>query len=115
MRIAVPSESGKIDGDVSDRFARAAYFILYDTDSGEYGALENFGVGAHGAGPRAVQMLAAEGVDVVILPGIGQKAFEALVASGMRAFLAKPGSVEENIEMYKRGELEEVRTPTRSG
>ncbi len=115
MKIAIPSETGNIDGNVSERFARAEYFIVYDTEKGEYTVLDNSGLGAHGAGPRTIQMLASEGVDAVILPGIGQKAFEALVASGMKAFFAKPGSVKDNLDMYERGELEEIKAPTKGG
>ncbi len=113
MKIAVPSNGETLDSMVADRFARAEYFIIYDDTTGEYSAIPNGGVGAHGAGPRVVQMLAREGADVLIVPGMGQNAFGATLAAGIRPFLARPGTVRQNIEWFKQGALEELTSPTR--
>ncbi len=115
MRVAVAASGNDLSSKLADRFARADYFIVYDTDSGEYEVVENQVAmsQAHGAGPRVVQMIASLGVDAVILPGIGSNAFDALSAAGVKAYIGKPVSVEENIKMLLNGELEEVKSPTR--
>ncbi len=115
MRVAVAASGNDLSSKLADRFARADYFIVYDTDSGEYEVIENQVAmsQAHGAGPRVVQMIASLGVDAVILPGIGSNAFEALSAAGVKAYIGKPVSVEENIKMLLNGKLEEVKSPTR--
>ncbi len=113
MRIAIAASGGDLSSKLADRFARAEYFIVYDTDSGSYEAIENTVSQAHGAGPRVVQMIASLGVDAVILPGIGSNAFDALTAAGVKAYIGKPVSVEENVKMFLEGNLEEVHSPTR--
>ncbi|MCD6450435.1 MAG: NifB/NifX family molybdenum-iron cluster-binding protein [Thermotogaceae bacterium] len=113
MRIVVPSNGDTLDSMVAERFARADYFIVYDDTTNEFFAIPNGGLGAHGAGPRVVQMIAREGADVIIVPGMGQNAFSAATAAGIKPYLARPGTVRQNIEWFKRGELEELTTPTR--
>ncbi len=115
MKIAVPANGRDLSNPVADRFARAEFFIIYDDSTGNFDVLENSSLGSHGAGPRVVQFLASQGVDVLIVPGMGQNAFGAMMAAGLRAYLAVPGSVGENIELFKSGKLEEMRFPTRAG
>lgn len=114
MRIAIPANGKDLQSSVADRFARAEFFIIYDDATGDYEVLENVSFGFHGAGPRVVQYLASQGVDVMIVPGMGQNAFGALMASGLKAYLARPGSVKDNIELFKQGKLEEMEAPRRA-
>ncbi len=113
MRVAIAASGGDLSSKLADRFARAEYFIVYDTDSKDYEVIENTVSQAHGAGPKVVQMVASLGVDAVILPGIGSNAFDALYAAGVKAYIGKPVSVEENIKLLLEGSLEEVKSPTR--
>ena len=115
MKVAVASSGENLSSKLADRFARAEYFIIYDTESGNYEVVENTTAEAHGAGPRVVQMIASYGVDAMIVPGMGGNAFSALMAAGIKAYLGKPVSVEENIKMLQNGELEELKAPTRAG
>jgi predicted Fe-Mo cluster-binding NifX family protein len=115
MRVAVAASGRDLSANLADRFARAEYFIIYDLESGDFQVVDNSTLEAHGAGPRVVQMLASQGIDAIILPGIGRNAFEALNAVGIKAYLGKPGSVMENIEMFKNGDLEELKAPTKMG
>ena len=115
MKVAVAASGSDLKSKLADRFARAEYFIVYDTESGEYEVIENSTAEAHGAGPRVVQTIASYGVDAVIVPGMGRNAFDALMAAGVKAYLGKPVSVEENIKMLMNGELEELKAPTRMG
>ena len=41
MKIAVTSRTTSLDGEVDPRFGRAAYFIIYDTESDEFKAIDN--------------------------------------------------------------------------
>ncbi len=114
MRVVVASSGKDLSSKLADRFARAEFFIIYDTDSGEYEVLENSVAisQAHGAGPRVVQMIVSQGVDAIIVPGMGANAFDALSAAGIKAYFGRPTSVEENLELFKEGKLEEMKTPT---
>ena len=115
MKVAVAASGNDLKSKLADRFARAEYFIIYDTKSGEYEVVENITPESHGAGPRVVQTIASHGVDAVIVPGVGKNAFDALNAAGIKAYLGKPLSVEENIKMLASGDLEELKAPTRMG
>ena len=109
------SSGRELSSSVADRFARAEFFVIYDTESGEYEVVENTVAGSHGAGPRVVQMLASYGVDALVVPGVGQNAFGAIMAAGIEVYQSVPGSVEKNIELFKEGKLEKITSPTRMG
>jgi predicted Fe-Mo cluster-binding NifX family protein len=83
--IAVPSD-GRSEGDpVSERFARASYFLLFDEEGTLQQVIENKAKEAgHGAGGRAVQELSRQGVSVVLAPRVGPKAQGALDAAGIK-------------------------------
>ena len=114
MKIAIPSSGKTLDSIVADRFARAEYFIIYDDVKNDYTVVPNSEVGAHGMGPKVVQMLAREGADVLIIPGMGRNAFDATVAAGIKPYMAKPGTVGQNIEWFKQGILEELMSPRKA-
>ena len=113
MKICVPSKGKDPSSEVDDRFARAEFFAIYDTDSGEYEFVENTIAGAHGAGPKVVQFLASKGVNVVIAYNVGMNAYSVIQESGISVYLAKGGTVEENVKAYLDGELKEFGGPTR--
>lgn len=83
--IAVPSD-GRSEGDqISERFARASYFLLFDEEGTLQKVLENKAKEAgHGAGGQAVQELSRQGVSVVLAPRVGPKAQAALDAAGIK-------------------------------
>ena len=113
MKICVPTKGKDPSSDVDDRFARAEVFAVYDTDTGSYEFIENTATSAHGMGPRVVQLLSSKGVKVVITSNVGANAHEIMKESGISVYLAKNGSVEENIKAYLEGKLEKFDSPTR--
>jgi len=88
--IAVPSDGKTVDSQISDRFARASFFLVFDEEGLLREVIENKAKEAgHGAGGQAVQELSRSGVFVVLAPRIGPKAQAALNAAGMEFYEVK--------------------------
>ena len=91
MRVAISSDSGKLESEISPVFGRCPYFIIAEIENKKIvnvEAIKNTSAGQiGGAGISAAQMIAEKEVKAVITGNIGPK------ASGvMRQF---------NIEVYK--------------
>ena len=84
MKVCITAQDATPDALVDERFGRAPYFILMDTASGTWEALENpFAAGGGGVGPKAAQLLIAHGAKAVITGQIGGNAQEVLAAGGI--------------------------------
>ncbi len=67
MKIAVSATGGSIHARVEDRFARAAYYVIVDSETMRFGLVSNPSVTSeHGAGPEAASLLHDRGVAVVV-------------------------------------------------
>ncbi len=79
MIVAIPASSNKTDALIDERFARCAFFCLYNTDTKQVDFKENNKRDASGGvGPQVVEFLAINGVNEVLSVEIGPKAQEAL-------------------------------------
>jgi predicted Fe-Mo cluster-binding NifX family protein len=107
MKVAVTSSGPELGSAVDPRFGRARYFIIVDTDTGEFRAIDNEQNlnAAQGAGIQAAQHVAAEGVEAVITGHCGPKAFRTLSTGGIKVFTSGIGTVAEAIEQLKAGAL----------
>ena len=85
MKIAIPSKGKTLDSAPDDRFGRAPYFAVIDTESRKFTLIENTAAAAPGGvGPQAVGMLSREGVKVVIAGRVGGNAHNALKEAGIQ-------------------------------
>ena len=107
MRIAVTSDGTSPEAPVDARFGRAAGFIVFDTDTGAYEAVDNTtNLGAvQGAGIQAGEAVARLGVECLITGHCGPKAFRFLRAAGIRVCTGAHGTVREAIEAFQGGDL----------
>jgi predicted Fe-Mo cluster-binding NifX family protein len=104
MKIAITSMGDNLESKVSERFGRAPYFIIYDTDTGDFTAVKNGAEAVeHGAGPRAVKLITDSGADVIITGNLGVNAMESIKSSGMKYFtgITSDKTVSQIIEEYK--------------
>ncbi len=113
MKIALPAKSNTLDSEIDERFARAEGFIIFDDQTKDFEFIKNSMPDAHGAGPKAVQKLAEKDVKVLIIPSVGNNAFQAIQASNIKAYFSVKASVKENLDKYFSGSLEEISNPTR--
>lgn len=106
MKIIITANGDKIDQPFNPRFGRADYFILVDSETRQAQAFANPAMGSHaGAGPQAVQFIAAHKPDAIISGRFGPNAFSALEAAGIKAYLADNGTVSEVLDQFLAGQL----------
>ena len=103
MKVAVTSQGSVLSSELDPRFGRARYFVLVDTESGEFTAHDN-GTNleaAHGSGVQAAQDIVDLGVDAVITGNIGPKAEAALQAGNVEICKQNWGTVRDAVEQFK--------------
>jgi len=87
MKICLSSTGNNLDSPVDPRFGRAQYFLIVDSESLQFEAIPNQGMGmARGAGIAAAQMIASSGTQAIITGNMGPNAFMALQGSGIKIF-----------------------------
>ena len=108
MNIAVTAKGKTLESEVDPRFGRSAYFIIYDTETGDFAAMDNTQNlnAAQGAGIQAAQNIINTGSKVLITGHCGPKAFRTLAAGEVEVYTDASGTVREAVEKYLAGELE---------
>ncbi len=107
MKIAITSTGKSLDSAIDSRFGRAKTFIVFDTETNGFEAIDNAQNlnASQGAGIQAAQNLVNAGAEILITGHCGPKAFKTLVAGNIKVFYASKGLVEEVINQYKNNEL----------
>jgi len=105
--VAVTAMSDGPDARVDPRFGRAAWFVIYDTDTQAWSSVSNSGgaSAAQGAGVQAAQAVARAGATVLLTGHCGPKAFRALDAAGVAVRTGASGTVREAVYAYLEGRL----------
>jgi len=86
-RIAIAANSPSTEGLVASRFARAPYFAIYSQADMSFSFLKNQAVNASsGASVEAAKLLLEQDIDYVLVPKLGNKAFDALEAMNIEAY-----------------------------
>ncbi|MCK5109355.1 MAG: DUF5320 family protein [Methanosarcinales archaeon] len=113
MKICVTSTGPSLDAPVDPRFGRCQYFMIVDSETLEYEAMQNPSIGASGgAGIQAAQTVAGKGVSVVVTGNLGPNAVQTLTAAGITMVTGASGTVRDAVEQYKSGGLSQTESPT---
>ena len=110
MKIVVSAKGGTPESEVDPRFGRAACFLVFDTESGAWQAVDNVSAisAAHGAGIQSAETVCRLGADTVISGHVGPKAFTVLVAGGVKIYRGDARTAREAVEAFQRGQLAEL-------
>ncbi len=110
MKIAIASSGKTLDSQVDPRFGRCPYFLVVDSKTEEFKALENTaGASPRGAGISAAQLVVNKGAEAVIAGNFGPNAINVLGASKIKIFAGISGiTAQEALKQYKEGELKEA-------
>jgi predicted Fe-Mo cluster-binding NifX family protein len=109
LKVAITSTGKHMDSMLDERFGRASYFIITDTDSHECKAFENTSISsAHGTGVQVAQFVAGLGAKALITGNVGPNAIKVLKASGIDVFRANSMTVTQALKSFSEGKLEET-------
>lgn len=110
MKICIPAK-GPDSGDlVDERFGRAPYYLIHDTETGTITSYKNPAAEAMGGvGPRAAQFLLDHDVNTLVTARVGGNALGALKAGGITILLYEEtgGTVRDAIAASAGGGLRE--------
>lgn len=118
MKVAISTQSNDIDALVDPRFGRARWFVVADSESTDWVALDNTAnvEAAGGAGVQAASTVAAKGAEAVITGNVGPNAHKALAAGGIAVYQIGNGvTARDAMAALARGELTAVAGPTVTG
>ena len=107
MRVAVSATGNTIDSQVDERFGRASYFVVVDTETMGCEVIENSQnmQAMQGAGVQAAGNVVEADVEYVFTGHCGPKAFRVLSEAGVKIVVGISGTVKDAVEAFKRGEL----------
>lgn len=114
MKIAISAQGNDLDSLVDPRFGRARWFVIADTENGEWRSHDNAANAdaAHGAGVRTGEAVAGLGVEAVVTGDVGPNAFRVLEAASVRIMLTGGGTVREALQLVRDGALPQANTAT---
>ena len=113
MKICITSQGDNLDAQIDPRFGRCQYFIIVDTETQEFEAIENPSISTMGgAGVQSGQLVASKNVKAVLTGNVGPNAFQALQAAGVDVITDVSGRIKETIEKYKKGEIKPTQGPS---
>jgi predicted Fe-Mo cluster-binding NifX family protein len=112
MKVAISSTGPTLEADVDPRFGRCQYFIVADTETMEFEAINNTSAtAAGGAGISAAQMIVKKGVEAVLTGNCGPNAHQVLSPAGIKVITGVSGKVKDAIEDYRAGRFKETSQP----
>jgi len=114
MKLCVTSSGRSLDDTIDPRFGRCQYFIIVDSESMQFEAIENPAMSAGGgAGIQAAQLVANKGAEVVLTGNAGPNAFNTLQAAGLKIVVGLTGiTVGQAIEGFKSGKYQYISGPS---
>jgi len=112
MKICVTAQGKTLDDQVDPRFGRCQFFIVVDTDTLDFEAVENQSAQfSGGAGIQSGQLMASKGVKAVLTGNVGPNAFQTLTAGGIKIYTGLSGKIRDAVEKYKGGTLKPTENP----
>ena len=107
MKLTVTSQGQQLSSPVDPRFGRAKYFIVVDTETGDFTVADNSQNlnAAQGAGIQAGKNVVDLGAKAVVTGHVGPKAFATLQAGGVSIYTGASGTVADAVEQFKAGKL----------
>jgi predicted Fe-Mo cluster-binding NifX family protein len=112
MKIAVTTTGKDLNSPFESRFGRAPGFIIYDTETKEFQAVDNSMNlnAAQGAGIQAAMNIVKSGAKALISGHCGPKAFTVLNQAGVEIFNTNAATVSEAVEQYVSGKLQPMKS-----
>jgi len=105
-KIAVPAKENEMNGQISEYFGRAPYFIVYDLERKVFWTVPNpFLNEPHAVGLRVSAMLVKKRVGVIVCKNIGPEPIKKFNDSKIEVYIGAEGTVADGIKQYKNNQL----------
>ena len=109
-RLAIPISSPEgLSSKVNDHFALSEYFAILEADGDKVLSVDILHITADKDEKKAPDLLADNGVEVVLAGRIGSCMMRILRDRGVRMFSGADGTVKDAFESYNKRTLSEVR------
>ncbi|MBW2036096.1 MAG: NifB/NifX family molybdenum-iron cluster-binding protein [Deltaproteobacteria bacterium] len=113
MIVAITSKGKTLEAEMELRFSRSPFFIIADTETGEFKAFKNPGASAKDAAcVDAVKFLVSQGVKAILTGNIGHNAFTTVKDTQMKIYWATAGTVGKALEKFKKRRLLLAKEPS---
>jgi len=114
MKLCVTSSGQSLEATIDPRFGRCQYFIMVDTESMQFEAIQNPASSAGGgAGTQAAQLVANKEVEAVLTGNVGPNAYNTLNAAGLKIVVGlSDTTVRQAIDGFKSGQYEYTTRPS---
>ncbi len=105
MKLCIPSmgQNG-IEETVGQHFGKVPFYTLYDTETKEASVLPNTSEHNGGIG-LPPELMAKEGVDIMLCGGLGKKAVDMFEQAGIAVFSGATGTVQNAIDAWESSKL----------
>jgi len=110
MRVVISTLGTTLDDTVDERFGRARYLIVADTDGDVVAVKDNSANrnALQGAGIAVAEFVSDHRAEAVLTGHLGPKAFDALGACGVKGYDATGMTAREALAAYASGSLGEL-------
>lgn len=109
MKVVLAADGNSLESNIAKRFGHADYYLIVDTESLSFEAVENPG---HSDNHAIIQKIAERGVDMFIVGNIGPHAFEIINSLGLKVGLLRKSTAREAIDKLLSNDLEMLNGPT---
>ncbi len=108
MIIAITAIGKDLKSQVDQRFGRAKFIIIYDTNTSSFTAHDNLlNLNApQGAGIQSAQNIVDKNAEILLTGNLGPKAFTVLSVAKIKSYLVAGGTVEQAIKDFQDNKLE---------
>ena len=108
MKVCFPVKSNEGMSSIPyNHFGSAPECIICDLESNDVKAIGNGDLGHEHGKCQPIKALSGEVVDAVVVGGIGKGAIVKLNSMGIKVYQSIEGTIEENVNSLKNGELKE--------
>jgi predicted Fe-Mo cluster-binding NifX family protein len=109
MKLAITSETADRNGKCTKKFGKAPYFLVFDTESGEFEAVENkAGTGEGCRGQSVADFIMGSGFDALATGKMRVDIHTLLTSNGMEIFDCDGMKAEDILSGYKASTLRKL-------
>jgi predicted Fe-Mo cluster-binding NifX family protein len=108
MKLCIPVKENKgLESSVYSHFGSSSAFIICDTDDDSIEVLDNSDKNHDHGQCHPISSINGKDIEAIIVGGIGARAINKLQANNIKVFQSEPGTVEHNVNLFKKSLLKE--------